>query len=403
MDTQASSTKKQTCVYCGNNPTSHGHAWFESLMFVSINPLFQAIFKTRVGRGVLYITEFLLEKIGIVLIYLHILNLDNDYSRFADRAKVLGEDAVRRGWKMEVVTLFGKGLDIYKVTLTNGAYFFFNGLPRIDINQAAGAGWMDDKALLKERLHTANIPVSNGACFSHIKDAEMYFEKHHHEYITKPRFGSRGRHTTTHLSKPEDFKKAFNIAQQLCPFVVVEEHLVGSVYRATIIDGVLEGVLAGDPPRITGDGVHSIEELIAIKNAMKDVRVREVGVTDSLRIFLERQGYILDTILDTGVTIDLSEKIGLSYGGNSREVTPNVHPKLRAELERAAHVIDDPILGFDFITTDVSVDPDTVRWGIIECNALPFINLHHDPLEGTPINVAGKLWDYVEREIQKGK
>ena len=97
--------------------------------------------------------------------------------------------------------------------------------------------------------------------------------------------------------------------------------------------------------------------------------------------------------MPVGATIDLIEKIGLSYGGLSREDTPYVHPKLRAELERASVVVDDPIHGFDFISPDISADPDSVRWGIIECNSVPFINLHHDPLVGTPVNVAGILFD----------
>ncbi len=125
----------------------------------------------------------------------------------------------------------------------------------------------------------------------------------------------------------------------------------------------------------------------------------EVKYTPELNIFLQRLDYTLDTVLVAETTIDLSEKIGLSYGGNAREVTPSVHPKLRQELERAAKAINDPFLGFDFITTDVSADPDTIKWGIIECNTVPFINLHHDPLEGTPINVAKMVLDYFEKKV----
>ena len=182
-------------------------------------------------------------------------------------------------------------------------------------------------------------------------------------------------------------------------FVIVEEHLIGSVYRATLIDGVLAGVLAGDPPRVTGNGVDTLAELIVYKNKNRNTRAGSYVCTEATDRFLARQGFSLDTVLADGITIDLSEKIGLSYGGNAREVTSQTHPRLRAELERAASVVDDPLLGFDFITTDVSADPDTVRWGIIECNSIPFINLHHDPLEGEPVNVAGKVLDYIEKNL----
>jgi cyanophycin synthetase len=166
-----------------------------------------------------------------------------------------------------------------------------------------------------------------------------------------------------------------------------------------MVGGKLAGVLTGEPPRITGDGVHTITELVKIKNDTRPARVGETMIRDITHPYLARLGYTVDSILPMGTTIDMTEKIGLSYGGVSREDTPHVHPKLRAELERAAAVVDDPIHGFDFISPDISVDPDTVRWGIIECNSVPFINLHHDPLVGTPVNVAGILFDDLAKNV----
>jgi D-alanine-D-alanine ligase-like ATP-grasp enzyme len=181
---------------------------------------------------------------------------------------------------------------------------------------------MDDKAMLKKQLSAAGIPVSRGTSFDNIWKAERYFETAMKPVITKPRLGSRGRHTTTFIQTHKDFKKAFLIAQQLGSHVVVEEHLVGSVYRATMIDRKLAGVLAGDPPRVTGDGIHTVQELIDVKNSESDERVSAFTPSGLTEDFLNRQGYSLEGILQAGVTIDLTEKIGLSYGGQSREVTP---------------------------------------------------------------------------------
>jgi cyanophycin synthetase len=209
----------------------------------------------------------------------------------------------------------------------------------------------------------------------------------------KPQLGSRGRHTTTHIYTKEDLLKAYRIAKQLCHFVIVEEHLFGSVYRATYVGGEIVGILRGDPPRITGDSVHTIKELIAIKNENKKNLVKDVQITDGLVEFIGRQNLTLDTVLESGRTIDLSEKIGISYGGFAAEEFPTTHLKLLSYLKKAGDFLKAPVVGFDFIIEDAKADPDTQRWGIIEANSLPFINLHHFPLEGDPINVAGKVWD----------
>ncbi len=400
--TTPSAHKKITCLHCGNNPTPHSASWIDSTIAHTLNPFFVFVSSSRTGHALLLVSEYILDRSWDVLVSLSIIQFSGDPNHPpTSRGKVVYDEAIARGWKMETAIIFSRPVDVYRIIFPSGKKLAFSGLPRLSIDDTASSSWIDDKALLKKHLHAEGIPVSIGKSFDNVRKAERYFETALKPVITKPRLGSRGRHTTTFINTSEDFRKAFLIAQQLGPHVVVEEHLIGSVYRATMIDRKLAGVLAGDPPRVTGDAVHTVLELIDMKNDTRDERVSAFVPSGLTEGFLNRQGFSLGDVLEEGVTIDLTEKIGLSYGGKSREVTPYTHPKLQAELERAAQIVDDPILGFDFITTDVSADPDTVRWGIIECNALPFINLHHDPLEGEPVNVAGIFLDYIEKNLKK--
>ena len=391
---------KKSCLYCGNNQVSHSEAWISSTLTVVMNPFTRSFFRIGTGNFFEKIVDLILSGTLKLLILSGIATFDSDIADdVGGRGKVLMKEAQARGWYMGMMRMLGKSTDTYKIITPSGFEHIFSGLPLLGNDDNVLNGWIDDKALLKQRLSSQGIKVSKGGSFSKWKEAEAYFDSADKPLIVKPQLGSRGRHTTTQINTKEDFKQAFEVAKQLGYFVVVEEHLVGSVYRGTLIAGVFAGVLAGDPPRITGDGVHSIKDLIELKNKQRHARVGEVMFTDKLDIFLEKFSYTLDTILEAGKTIDLSEKIGLSYGGNAREVTTQVHPKLRLELERAAKIVSEPFLGFDFITTDASADPDTIKWGIIECNSVPFINLHHDPLEGEPINVAKMVLDYFERSI----
>jgi D-alanine-D-alanine ligase-like ATP-grasp enzyme len=62
---------------------------------------------------------------------------------------------------------------------------------------------------------------------------------------------------------------------------------------------------------------------------------------------------------------------------------------------KAAKVLGDPIVGFDFIIPDIKISWKNQKCGFIEVNSLPFINLHHDPLLGTPRNAAAFVWDMM--------
>lgn len=387
-------SEKNWCYYCGNNQISHTHAKIGALSAHYIFPPLDRLFR-RMPGGLLLMSfaEGILDGLFDILVLLRIVRYKEGLGRIGnDRGYVLGEEAERRGMKVEVATVLGRSMDMYRYTKTDGSKMVFSGLPR-PYGREVPLIDLDDKSGIKQLLEEAGISVSRGASFTDLGEACRHKETCDYPVIVKPRFGSRGRHTTTHITRMEDFIHAFQVTKQIAHHVMVEEHLYGSVYRGTMVGGVLAGVLAGDPPRVTGDGVHSISELIELKNAHKHERVGLFKVTPLTEPFLGRFGYTLSSILEKGKTIDLIEKIGLSYGGNAREVTNVTHPRYKEILEHAAHVVDDPLIGFDFITPDIERDPgalmrEGMRWGVIECNGVPFINLHHDPLEGEPVNVA---------------
>jgi cyanophycin synthetase len=116
-------------------------------------------------------------------------------------------------------------------------------------------------------------------------------------------------------------------------------------------------------------------------------------VNDDVLAFLERQNLNLNSVVENNRIVNLSAKTGRFYGGYTREMLPEVHPKMHSYFEQAGKIVDIPIAGFDLIIDDPTKDPDEQRWGIIECNSMPFIDLHYFSLEGEHINIAKNVWD----------
>lgn len=384
--------KKERCLYCGNNPTNHTRSFIMQTVAVPLSPVVRilSLFDIPLFRK---LTKIILTPYLHLFRILGLLKLNNDSSKaFTERSEVIWNEAKQRGITMQQFVILDKPIEQYRAKINN-SWQYFESLPIPPYLPQLSYSWMDDKWLLKKKLLDAQIPVPKGARVSSLKQALKVFETLHKPVITKPSLGSRGRHTTTFIHTKEELTEGFNIAQKLSLFVVVEEMLMGSVYRATYVGGEIVGILRGDPPRITGNGIQTVQELIDKKNREKDSRVKDVVVTKKTVEFLSRLGYRLDSILEKDKTIDLSEKIGTSYGGFAAEDSPRTHPKTLEYLKRAGDLLNAPVIGFDFIIPDIEADPDSQHWGIIEANSLPFINLHHFPLEGPSINVAGKVWD----------
>lgn len=387
------------CSYCGNNPVSHRLTWFNESMAVVLMPLNQLVFNRLVVKKFVGVISKLFAPLFYVLEITNFITYrDEPSEKTSARAKVLWDEAKARGIRLQSVVVLGRENDAFRAII-NGKTIYFSGLPRPEYAPTTAEWWMDDKGLVKQKLLRAGIPVAQGGVFSRYEPLKRMFDQLEKPVIIKPRLGSRGRHTTTFIYNEEQLQEAFRIAKQLCFWVVMEEHLVGSVYRATMINHRLTGILRGDPPRVTGDGNHTIAELIFLKNQTKHPEIHEVNTTPAMEIFLSRSNYTLQSVLPLDTTIDLSEKIGVSYGGNSAEDTLITHDETKRILEQAAQAIGDPILGFDFIIKNINQSPHEQKWGIIECNGVPFINLHYDPIEGPPNQVGKYVWEFVENHL----
>lgn len=379
------------CPYCGNHPTSHAAARMNERLEEWCVPFEYVVY----SRPVHFAERFWMRILPVMVrfgVMLGVVKYNDDIKKSPiDRARVLWEEADRQDIPMRQLIVFGNLTDAYEARI-NDRTIVFDGLPIPPRFPLHTLPWLDDKEKLRLRLAANGIPVPHGGVCTRFAQMQKLFATLQKPVIVKPARGSRGRHTTTFIYTEEQLRHAYEVGKQISRRLIIEEHLTGSVYRATIVNEKLVGVLRGDPPRVRGDGTHTIRQLIEEKNRHRDPRVSDFQITGLTEEFLGRSNWTLDAVLPAGVTIDLTEKIGITYGGHSAEELPICHPDTCKILEDAGRVVGFPVMGFDFIIEDITKSPHEQRWGIIECNSLPFINLHHDPIEGTPINVAAEVW-----------
>jgi len=329
---------------------------------------------------------------------------------------------------MREVRIFEKNTDMYVVRkkipgTRRKKVITFSGIPRPRGIDQSNWAIMDDKGAFKKICQKHGLPVGRGGYASSFAEAVKIFDRIDKPVIVKPRLGSRGRHVVTYVRNHDDLRAAYTIAKQLCLWVVVEEQFIAPVYRATVIDFELAGVLSGTQPLVIGDDKTPLTGLISYKNTHRDAEVEEVRMDQNMAWFLKRQlscdgriqlsnedltkpwkqvshtnwdKKIFEYVPKKDEVVYLSEKIGLSYGGDSAEEFDICHPENKTLFAKAAKIFGDPIVGFDFMIPNITKSWKEQRCGFLEANTVPFINLHHHPHRGTPRNVAAKVWDLMK-------
>jgi D-alanine-D-alanine ligase-like ATP-grasp enzyme len=390
--------QKKYCADCGGSQVNHTAVYVSILLGTIIEPWTAWMNRLLPEEKM----EWLGPMVTKTLAFLHIGRIthkpedDNSW-----RAKVLWEEAIKRGIDMYEFRLFNIGHDMF-VSKYKGQMRFFDVLPRPKNYNPKGLEWMDNKNEMKKHFRKAGIPVAAGDVTCSKRKALQIFRSLNKPVITKPNLGSRSRHTTTHLSNEKDFMIAFKKARQLSPWVMIEEELSGFVFRGTLIGGKLIAVLRREPAYVIGDGTHTVKELIDIANEnplRKGPIFHQLSLDSEAIKELTHCNKTENSIPLVDEVVTLGQKTSRAVGGGITDMTDKVHPDNKAMLEKIAEVLDDPLIGVDFIMDDVAVSwKDQPRSGAIECNSAPFIDLHHYPLVGKPHNVASALWDIIYPE-----
>ncbi len=318
------------------------------------------------------------------------------HPRECSRARALREEAARRGIDLCEFRVFGKDSN-YFFAKWHGQTINFEAVPRPAGCEAKD--WMDEKDLMRQAFSKAGIPIARGGLCLRWKKAFELFHTLEKPFIIKPHAGSRSRHTTIHIDTPEQLRVAFQKAKRLSPWIIMEEELVGSLYRGTVIGGKVAAILRRDAPRVIGNGKDPLRTLVEQENTLPE---RHGGVFEPIPMDADaeteitRQGLTWNSVPADGQMVTMNPKFGRGQGSLNEDVTDGAHPDNVQLLEDAARVVDDPLIGMDFIMQDIGRSwRDQKRSGIIECNSAPFIDIHKFPYKGQPRNTAGALWDIV--------
>lgn len=392
--------KSKDCVECGGGAIDHRFAYITIVLDELMRPLVTPGPISRALSRPVYAIERRLTP--LLLEFFALTGLAKRQKDWDDQTLLLGmclwEEARVRNIAMYEWRLFGLARNVFVAKLPNGKRIAFEGIP-FPPKGHDRVWWMDDKAELKKHFKKLGFPVADGGYAKNEREARSLFERLSPPLIAKPHSGSASRHTTLHIDTLEKLSRAFRIGNEVSPKVVIEEELFGPVYRATVVDGVFAAALRRDPPHVIGDGVHTVRELVQEANkhpARGGPYFSKMRIDDAAEEELSWQGLTPESVPEKGKRVTLHQKVNWSLGGTTADATEGVHPDNIELFETVSKALKAPIAGIDFIIGDITRSwKEQDRCGILECNSMPYFDNHHLPFEGTPQNVAARIWEAI--------
>lgn len=236
----------------------------------------------------------------------------------------------------------------------------------------------------KQVLANAAVPVPRGWIVRDVEQALHAVEADiGWPVVIKPTNQELGLGVVVNIRDAETLRRVFGrAAEHSSGSVIIEECIEGHDHRLLVVNQKFIAAARRMPGQITGDGTHTVRELIDLVNA--DPRrgtgryslLKKLVIDDEALDCLAVHGLTVESIPPAGQTVALRRIANISSGGTADDLTHAVHPDNRMLAERVARVVGLDIAGIDFITPDVSRSWRDVGGAVCEVNGQPGFRPH---------------------------
>lgn len=279
----------------------------------------------------------------------------------------------------------------------------------IDDTSAIAEAIAQDKDLTKELLAAVGVPVPSGRPVNDVDDAWKAMQALGGRVVVKPLDGNQGKGVTVNIATREQLALAYTAASAISSKVLVERFIPGNDFRLLVVGNKLIAAARRDPPYVTGNGEHTVAELVAQVNldprrsaghatALSYIRIDHIALTR-----LSMQGLTPESVPPQGTRVILRNNANLSTGGSATDVTDDVHPEVAARAVEAALTVGLDICGVDVVCRTVFAPLEQQGGGIVELNAAPGLRMHLSPSFGKSRNVGEAVIAHMFQPNQDGR
>ena len=253
---------------------------------------------------------------------------------------------------------------------------------------------MENKVVTKKVLAKAGFNVPQSIEFTDVKSAVENFPLFENRAVViKPKSTNFGLGISIFqqgLTDRDDFAKAVEIAFREDKEIMVEDYLLGTEYRFFVLGDQTLAVLLRVPANVIGDGVHTVAELVAAKNAHplrgdgSRTPLKKIALGDIEQLQLKEQGLTVDSIPAKDQLVQLRANSNISTGGDSIDMTDEMHASYKEIAVGISKAMGAAVCGVDLIIPDLKqpAEPSLHSWGVIEANFNPMMMMHIFPFSG---------------------
>ena len=204
-----------------------------------------------------------------------------------------------------------------------------------------------------------------------MNNTEIYFP-----IVLKPINGTFGIDVITNIDNEIELNESINTLKKKYKELMLEEQISGDCYRIFVFNNKVIDVIKREKPYVIGNGIHTINELIEERNKEQE-KLMLFQTKNVSNLFIMKQGYKLDTILDDNVKVYISNVINMHNGARISRISLDIIPQKNIDMFLNTNkYLDILCSGLDYLSEDITIEYDKNNGKILEVNGTPDTEIH---------------------------
>ncbi len=269
----------------------------------------------------------------------------------------------------------------------------------VPVNNAPSSKLARSKYLTSKLLSQAGISVPYQEKLKSEEDAISLYNKYN-SIVIKPNQNLGGNGVTILPQSETEAVNAYKLARtkDKQEMVLGEQYVSGEHFRVLVLDDTVIGVVKREFPKVIGDGISSINQLIAIANQKrKEKFLKPIAVDIETDNYLKRQNLTYQSVPTLEQTVYLRGNANISKGATTHEYSDKLPEVFKQKAIQAAKILDLKLAGVDMIIPDLN----SSTYYINEVNYNPGLRIHYKTDYGEPKMVAVDIMKYINKVYSK--
>lgn len=298
---------------------------------------------------------------------------------------------------LKLPAYFHSYIQVLEISLGKSHYYFLTS--KTPLNSGAQIMITKNKYITNKMLASAGIPVAKSIFITQDEYLSMPLEALiktlRFPLVAKPLADTgRGLDVLCNIKDINSLKAYLDDFYNKYQAVQIEEfYQHAKEYRVLVLKNKVLGVVERTGAHVLGDGEHSIEALMEIKN--RERALLGMHLTISPMVYdkeyencLLEQGFTLKDIPEKGQKVRLCYTANTGRGGDVYSHGRKIHAKNRKRLCQVAQTLGLDYVGLDVFCEDINKPFEEGKWLIIEANYCPDITIHEVPHQGKSVSVS---------------